>query len=85
MISLRDSFGGSKHLKISLRAKSSAYNKFYLNREFKGLYWLRCHSSKTILTLNEYLNIYCVIISLRDSFGGSKNLKKSLRTKPKSF
>ena len=62
-----------------------AYNKFYLNRAFKGLYWLRCDSTKVVLILIEYLNIYCVIISLRDSFGAQTNLKKSFRVKTKSF
>ena len=62
-----------------------AYNKFYLNRAFKGLYWLRCDSTKVVLILIEYLNIYCVIISLRDSFGAQTNLKRSLRQKLSPF
>ena len=72
-------------LKTHFAVNLSAYNKFYLNRAFKGLYWLRCDSSKVVLFLNTYLKIYCVIISLRDSFGAQKILKKSHHTKKKSF
>ena len=85
IISLRDSFGALKTLELHFALNLSAYNKFYLNRAFKGLYWLRCDSSKIVLTLNEYLNIYCVIISLRDSFRAQTNLKKSLRQKLSPF
>ena len=74
-----------KTLKTHFVLNLSAYSKFYVNPGFKGLYWLRCDSSKVVLILNEYLNIYFVIISFRDSFGALTNLKKSLRAKPMSF
>ena len=74
-----------KTLKTYFALNLSAYNKFYLTRAFKGLYWLRCDSSKVVLILNEYLNMYCIIINLRDSFGVQTNLKNSLRAKTKSL
>ena len=51
----------------------------------EGFFWLRSDSSKVVLILNEYLNIYCIIITLRDSFRPQKSVKKSLRRKTKSF
>ena len=54
----------------------SAYNKFYLNRAFKGLYWLGCDSSKAVLILNEYLNMYCVIVSLGTHLELQQTLKR---------
>ena len=55
-------------LKTHFALNLNAYDKFYLNRSFKGLFWLRSDSRKVVLILHEYLNIYCIIISLRDSF-----------------
>ena len=72
-------------LKTHVALNLCAYNKFYLNRAFQGLYWFRCDSIKVVLFLNQYFNIYCVIISPRDAFGAQKNLKISLRKKIKSF
>ena len=72
-------------LKNDVALNLSAHNKFHVNRAFKGLFRLRCDSSKVVLFLNKYLNIYCVIISLRDSFGAQTNLKKSLRQKLSPF
>ena len=72
-------------LKTPLAPKLSAENKFYLNRAFKGLFWLQSESSKVVLILHEYLNIYCIIISLMDSFRAPTSHRKSLRVKTKSF
>ena len=57
-----------KTLKTQFALNLSAYNKFYLNRAFKGLLSLRSDSNKVVLFLHEYLNINCIIISVRDSF-----------------
>ena len=72
-------------LKTHFALNLSANNMFYLNRAFNGLFWLRCDSSKVVLTLNEYLNIYCVIIILKDLFGAETNFKKSLCAKLSPF
>ena len=72
-------------LKTHFALNLSAYNKFYLNQAFKGLFWLRSDPRKVVLILNEYLNIYYVIIILRDSFIALTRLKKSVRTQTKSF
>ena len=72
-------------LKTYFALNPSAYNKFYLNQAFKGLFWLRSDSTKVVLILHEYLNIYFIIISLRDSFWEPTSLQKSLREKTKSF
>ena len=53
----------------------SADNKFFLNRAFKGLYQLPCHSSKVVFILNEYLNKYFFILSL----GTHLELKQTLK------
>ena len=55
-------------LKTHFALNLNAYNKFYVNRCFKELFRLRSDSRKVVSILNEYLNIYCIIISLRDSF-----------------
>ena len=57
-----------KTLKTPFALNLNADNKFYLNGAFKGFLWLRSDSSKVVLSLHEYLNINCIIISLRDSF-----------------
>ena len=72
-------------LKTHFALNLSAYNKLYVNRAFKGLSCLWCDSSNVVLMLNEYLKIYYVIISLRESFGAQTKLKKSIRVKTKSF
>ena len=59
-------------LKNHFALNISAYNKFYLNRGFKGLLWLWSHSSRVVLILYEYFNINCIIISLRDSFWATR-------------
>ena len=74
-----------KTLRKNFALNLSTYNKFYLNRAFKGLYSLRCDSSKVVLILNKYLNIYCVIICLRGSFGAQTNLKKFFAQKLSPF
>ena len=68
-------------LKTHFALNLSAYNKFYLNKAFNGLFWLQSDSSKVVLNLHEYLNIYCIIISLRDSFLAPTSLKNSLHAK----
>ena len=75
----------NKNLKAKFALNVSTYNKFYVNLAFKGLFWLQSDSSIVVLILNEYLNIYCIIISLIDSFGALTRIKKSLPTKTKSF
>ena len=72
-------------LKTHFALNLSAHNKFYLNRAFIGLFWLRSDSSKVVLILHEYWNIYCIIVSLTESFWAPTSLKKSLRKKTKSF
>ena len=72
-------------LKTHFALNLSAYNKFNLNRAFKGLFWLQSDSSKVVLIQQEYLNVYCSIISLRDSFWAPTSLKKSLRVKLSPF
>ena len=57
-----------KTLKSHFVLKLSAYNKFYLNRAFKRPFWLRSDFSKVVLIIHGFLNRYCIIISLRDSF-----------------
>ena len=42
-------------LKTHFELNLSAYNKFYLNRAFKELLWLRCHYA---LKLSAYNQIY---------------------------
>ena len=65
-----------KTLKTHFVLNLSAFNKFYLSVAFSGLFWLRSDSCKVVLIINEYLNIYCTIISLRDAL----ELKKTLKT-----
>ena len=72
-------------LKTHFALNLNAYNKFYVNRSFKELFSLRSESRKVVLILHEYLNIYCVIRSLRDSVGAQTNFKKSPRAKTKSL
>ena len=72
-----------KTIKTQFALNVSTYDKFYLNVAFKVLFWLRTKSSKFVLILNEYLNINCIIISLRDSFRSPKRVKNSLRAKSK--
>ena len=72
-------------LKTQFALNLNACNKFYLNRAFKGLSWLRSDSSKVVLILHVYLNTYCIIISLRDSFSAPTSHKNSLRAKTKSL
>ena len=55
-------------LKTHFALNLSAFNKFYPNRAFKGRFWLRSDSNKVVLMLHVCLNIYCIIISPRDSF-----------------
>ena len=84
-MSLRDSFGAAKNHKTLFTLNVNTYNKFYLNLGVKVLFRLRSESSKVVLMPNEYLNIYCIIISLRDSLRPPKSVKKSLRAETKSF
>ena len=85
IISLRDSFGALKTLELHFALNLSAYNKFYLNRAFKGLYWLPCDSSKVVYILNEYLPMYCVIVSLGTHLELKKTLKSHFAQKPSPF
>ena len=55
-------------LKTHLVLKLSAYTKFNLNRAFKRPFWLRSDFSKVVLIIHGFLNRYCIIISLIDSF-----------------
>ena len=84
-MSLRDSFGATTNLKNSFALNLKAYNMFYLNRAFMRLFWLRSDSNKVVFIVNKYLNIYCIIISLSDSFVPLKSVKKSLRAETKFF
>ena len=70
-----------KAIKSHFAQKLNPFNKLFLNRVFKGLFWLRSDTSKVILIPNEYLNIQYIIISLSDSFGAQTLLKTSLQTK----
>ena len=72
-------------LKTHVALNLIAYNKFYVNRAFIELSWLRCDPSKVVLILNEYLNKDYDIISLRYLFGAQTNLKKSISAKTKSL
>ena len=85
IVSLGNHLELEQTLKRHFALNTSAYNKLYLNRAFKGFYWLRCDSSKVFFILNEYLNIHCVIICVRDSFRAQTNLEKSLCGKTNSF
>ena len=85
IISLRDSFGALKNLELHFALNLSACNKFYLNRAFKGLYWLPCDSSKVVYILNEYLPMYCVIVSLGTHLELKKTLKSHFAQKPSPF
>ena len=72
-------------LKTHFSLNLNAYNKFYVNRSFKELFWLRSESRNVVSILHEYLNIYWIIISLGDSFWAPTSLQKLLRAKTKSF
>ena len=72
-------------LKPHFALNLSAYDKFYRNRDFTGLFRLRSGSSKVFLILNEYLNIYCIIIWPRDLFGAPKALKSHFAQKLSPF
>ena len=85
IISYRDAFGAATNLKIHFAQNLSAYDEFYPSRAFKGLFGLRSDTSKVVFILNKYLNIYCIIISLKDSFGAITRLKNSRHAKTKSF
>ena len=70
-----------KAIKIHFAQKLNPFSKLFLNRVFKGLFWIRSDTSKVILIPNEYLNIQYIIISLSDSFRAQTLLKNSLQTK----
>ena len=55
-------------LKTHFAINLNAYNKFYVNLSFKGLFWLWSDSRTVVLILHEYLNIYCIIINLGTHF-----------------
>ena len=48
-----DTFGDATNLKTHFALNLSAYNKVYLNRAFKGPFWLRSDSSKVVLSSNK--------------------------------
>ena len=74
-----------KTLKMHFALNLSADNKFYLNRAFKGLYWLPCGSSKVVYILNEYLNMSCVIVSQGTHLELKQTLKSHFAQKPSPF
>ena len=71
-------------MKTRFALKQSHYNEFYPSRAFKGLFGLRSDTSKVFFILNEYFNVYCIIISLKDLFGAITRLKNSLLVKTMS-
>ena len=68
-------------LKTHFELNLSAYKKFYIIRASKWPFWLRSYSGKVVLILHEYLNIYYIIISLRNSFGAPRSSKNTFHVK----
>ena len=72
-------------LKTHFELNLSAYKKFYINRASKWPFWLQSYSGKVVLILHEYLNIYYIIISIKNSFRTPTSQKNSFRAKTKSI
>ena len=72
-------------MKTRIALKQSHYNEFYPSRAFKGLFRLRNDTSKVFFILNEYFNVYYIIIGLKDLFGAITRHKNSLHEKTVIF